>query len=456
MFISRKNELAIMNSLYAVDEFKCLYIFGEKNIGKSSLIREFIKDKDSLFFSAYDSAEKFNLKEFSKKIYLFFGLPETTGYFTSWDDAFNFINKNAKSYKFVIVINNVTKLANEKIEFQEVLASYIKNFFISNKYLLILSGCADEFSKQIIASRSPLWGAQSDLIKLEELNFYDSVKLLGDMSFEDKIQVYNCLGGVPGYLAQVDQNKSAIINLKDLFFSKTGYLFLESKLILKKHLREMGVYNSILYSISLGFNKSSQIAEETGIDRNKLSKYLNNLLEVGIIIREIPYGDDPVKGRKGRYKIISRCIKFWYRFVFPSISDIENEFKNDIYDEITFKKLLETYTGNDLFKEICLQYLTNENKNLKLPFFASGVKYWWGDKKEFIVAYNHLEKSILICCFVFKEKSNDAKEILECIRISEKFANDNKVWFYFLSNRDFSSEAYEIEKVNSNITLMYL
>jgi len=456
MFISRENELAVMNSQYVIDEFKCIYLYGEKNIGKSSLIREFTKDKDCLFFSAYDSTEKFNLKEFSRKVYLFFGLPETTGYFVSWDDVFNFINKNAKNYKFVIAINNITNLANEKIEFQEVLASYIKNFFINNKFLLILSGCADDFFKNIITSKSSLWGAQSELIRLDELNFYDSIKLLGEMSFEDKIQIYNCLGGVPGYLTLVDQSKSAVKNLKELFFTKTGYLFLETKLIIKKHIREMGVYNSVLHTISLEHNKSSQIAEETGIDRNKLSKYLNNLLEVNIIKREVPYGDDPVKGRKGRYKINSRCIKFWYRFVFPVVSDIENEFNNEIYDEVTFRKLLEVYTGNELFKEICLQYLTNENKKFKLPFFASGVKYWWGEKKEFIVAYSHIEKSILVCCFLFNEKNNDAKEIFECIKISEKFVLNNKVWFYFLSNRDFSLDAYDIEKKNNNITLLYL
>ena len=181
MFIARESELSKLDSLYNIDEFKSVYLHGEKHIGKSSLIREFTKDKDCLYFNAFDSAEIYNLKEFSKKVYLFFGLPTSTGKFDSWESLFNFIAKNAKRYKFVLVINNVTRIMTDKSEFQEVLALYIKNYFIDNKFMLILCCESDDFIKKFITENSQLWGLQSEQIKLEEFNFYDSIKLLGNM-----------------------------------------------------------------------------------------------------------------------------------------------------------------------------------------------------------------------------------------------------------------------------------
>ena len=51
MFISRENELASLNNLYASDKFEFFILYGRRRVGKTALLQEFCKDKNTIFFS---------------------------------------------------------------------------------------------------------------------------------------------------------------------------------------------------------------------------------------------------------------------------------------------------------------------------------------------------------------------------------------------------------------------
>ena len=50
MFIGREKELAQLNALYNSGKFEFAVIYGRRRVGKTALINEFIKVKDSIFF----------------------------------------------------------------------------------------------------------------------------------------------------------------------------------------------------------------------------------------------------------------------------------------------------------------------------------------------------------------------------------------------------------------------
>lgn len=49
MFIGRENELNTLNKLYSSDKFEFAVIYGRRRVGKTALISEFTKDKDTIF-----------------------------------------------------------------------------------------------------------------------------------------------------------------------------------------------------------------------------------------------------------------------------------------------------------------------------------------------------------------------------------------------------------------------
>ena len=54
MFAGRLTELNKLNSLYESGKFECVILYGRRHVGKTALIREFIKDKNAIYFAAQE------------------------------------------------------------------------------------------------------------------------------------------------------------------------------------------------------------------------------------------------------------------------------------------------------------------------------------------------------------------------------------------------------------------
>ena len=52
IFIGREKELADLNELYSQDRFQLFVLYGRKNVGKTTLLNEFCRNKDTIFYFA--------------------------------------------------------------------------------------------------------------------------------------------------------------------------------------------------------------------------------------------------------------------------------------------------------------------------------------------------------------------------------------------------------------------
>ncbi|MEG1651696.1 MAG: ATP-binding protein, partial [Oscillospiraceae bacterium] len=68
MFIGRENELRTLDKLYNSDKFEFAVIYGRRRVGKTALISEFAKNKDTVFFTGVETNAKQNLDNFSRCI----------------------------------------------------------------------------------------------------------------------------------------------------------------------------------------------------------------------------------------------------------------------------------------------------------------------------------------------------------------------------------------------------
>ena len=66
-FIGRKNELDALEKLYNTPGFQMTVIYGRRRIGKSTLIKEFIKEKKAVFFTAIRAGIHRNLELLGKQ-----------------------------------------------------------------------------------------------------------------------------------------------------------------------------------------------------------------------------------------------------------------------------------------------------------------------------------------------------------------------------------------------------
>ena len=65
MFIGRKNELRVLEETYQMSGFRMTVIYGRRRIGKSTLIREFLKDKPASYYVASQTSLEDNITKWS-------------------------------------------------------------------------------------------------------------------------------------------------------------------------------------------------------------------------------------------------------------------------------------------------------------------------------------------------------------------------------------------------------
>ena len=440
MFVGREKELSTLNKLYSEGVFQMVVLYGRRRIGKTTLITEFIQNKPAVLFTAQEVNDAMNLDRLSKQIYSFFKLPETMGAFKNWMDAMLFLAEKVKEQQFILVFDEFPYAASANRSLKSILQTVIDHKLKDSGLFLILCGSHMAFMEnEVLGYQSPLFGRRTAQIKLEGFDYLDAAKLLSGFNNEDKIKFYACVGGTPHYLSQIKPNETFEENIKRLFFDIAGYLYNEPMMLLQQELREPAMYNSIISAIACGASRINEISTKIDEESSKVNKYLQTLVNLRIITKEFPFGDNPGTSRKGVYRIEDNCYNFWYSFVFPNRQEIERGLGDLIADTEVFGDRLSTYIGKPPFEQICLQYLIRLNRLGKLPFTANSLGSWWGndpvEKAQSdvdVIAANNREKKIILGECKWKNSSCTPAEIQKLIskdHILREFSDRYYFWF---------------------------
>lgn len=66
MILGRENELDYLNKIYDKQGSQILVVYGQKNVGKTALLKDFAKNKDSFYYYASDNSERGQLYMMAK------------------------------------------------------------------------------------------------------------------------------------------------------------------------------------------------------------------------------------------------------------------------------------------------------------------------------------------------------------------------------------------------------
>lgn len=376
MFVGRERELDKLESLYGEGTFQMVVVYGRRRVGKTALVKEFGRGKPFLYFTALDQADKDNLADFSRKVWEYFGI-DGAAPFESWANAFDFIAAKAARERFVLVFDELPFAAKRNPSLPSVLQIAIDHKLKDTGLFLILCGSNQGYMESgVLGRKSPLYGRRTAQIKLGQLGFRDAAKMLPGLDAQNQFRFYGCFGGVPYYLELVKPALSLEQNLAALYFDTAGFLYDEPYGLLRQEFSEPALYSSILRAVAGGANRQGLVADRTGIDRTTLPKYLASLTALGIVERAVPFGENPQKSKRAIYRVKDACYDFWFTFVMPRASDIEQGFGERIAGRIA-KDSLDGYLGRR-FERVCAEWLADAALAGELPVDATRVGSWWG------------------------------------------------------------------------------
>lgn len=417
MFVGRKAELDRLASLYEQDTFQMVVVYGRRRVGKTTLINEFCRGKRTLSFTALEQSDADNLADFNRSVASFFGLPASMGGFSTWTDALSYVAERAKSERFVFVFDEFPYAAQRNEALPSLFQVAIDRVFKETRAFLILCGSNQGFMEsEVLGRKSPLFGRRTAQIKVGDLGFRDAAKMLSGLSAQEAFRFYGCFGGVPYYLQQVNPRESLRENLARLYFDPMGFLFEEPYGLLRQEFQEPALYNSILRAIAAGANRAKEIADRTGIVQTSLPRYLKALENVGIIEKAVPFGENVETSKRGIYRLSEPCYMFWFRFVMPFTSDIEQGLGQAVVNELPEEQINE-YLGHR-FEALCAEWLADQAREGALPIAATAVSSWWGTNPAKraqddidVLAVDRVAKQLLIGECKYRESFDETAEI---------------------------------------------
>lgn len=444
-FVDREDELAFLEQKWEEQKAQLIVLWGKRRVGKTELVKQFIKNKPHVYFLSENTNEKEQLLRFSQSIGRFYKEPllSTRG-FAGWEECFEYIK--AKRKRFVLVIDEFPYLlwSNPAITalFQKAWDEYWKN---SNIYLILLGSSMAMMENEVLGYRSPLYGRRTGQWRVDPMPFSEACKFRKGKPFADHISHFSVAGGIPAYWLRLSPEKDFWKNLSDHILKKGEMLYDEVEFILREELREPRYYFAILQAIAQGKRKLSEIVNATGISQPVANKYLGVLADLRIIGRELPATEEkPLKSKKGLYRITDEFFLFWFRFIFPKRGELEMGHIQEVIDSI--KKELSHHLGA-IYEKVAIETLW-QNMDRFFPFDAVGR--WWDRNEEIdIVAFNRERDSVLFGEVKWSEKpvGTDIYESLKKKAHKVRWGSKiRKEYFCLFSKRGFTDAMIKVAK----------
>lgn len=456
-FIDRELEMETLQREYAREGSALVILYGRRRVGKTTLISEFIKDKNALFFLASEEAEAQNRNAFKEKVAEFVNSNLLRNAdIKSWDVLFRAIMDTPFERKPVIVLDEFQYLGKANPAFPSIFQRIWEEILKDHSVMVILCGSLiSMMESQTLAYGSPLYGRRTAQIRLKQIPFRYYHAFFPNKSRRDLIELYAVTGGVPKYIELFSENKDIYSSIQTCILNRSGYLYDEPHFLLQQEVSEVGSYFSIIKAIAAGNAKLSAIASVLEIKSTSLTKYLKTLIDLDILEREVPITEEnPEKSKKGLYKIKDNYLRFWFAFVYPNMSFIESGHSQLVMNKIR-KSLVKNHVAF-VYEDVCKERMWELNADDVWPFNFTKLGRYWDSRDEIDIAALDPEGKNLIlgeCKYWVEPVGISVLRSLEAKAETVAWKRDSRnVWYVIFSASGFTDDL--IKEAESRADLM--
>lgn len=380
-FINREAELSRLQTLYGSDTAELAIVYGRRQIGKSGLVRQSIRERDdAVYYQAVQGTPTTQLARFVEAASSTY--PSITDVKQDWEPLLaHLIDQDA-----VIIIDEFPYL----IDANESLPSLIQHLWDTgvdgSQSTLVLTGSAiGMMYTHVLDGGAPLYGRVSQTpngrIELTQLPFSTIREFVPDYSPEDRVFVYGVFGGTPRYLNPINPAIPLGENISHLLCNPDGALHDEPETVLQMELTEVNTYFAVLESMARGNRSRNEIAQGAGIESTNTSYYFDRLETLQIIETDHPALADPARSKRARYRIRDPVFRFYFRYLYGRTGQY------DLYGEQAFADLIEPKLPDfvsETFETLCQEALPDLYPTYRMT--RRPTQWWHGEHEIDVVA----------------------------------------------------------------------
>lgn len=450
MFTGREKELQYLNDYYKKSGTQILVVYGQKGIGKTTLLEQFARDKDCLYYEALSCSTR-QQRVFMGSYLADMGIsmPE----YPEFEELFSAIEES-KGHKKILVIDEFQNMCKTDNEFFEALYEYINREDKKEMFIILCSSSIGWVENTMVGKLGMLARMLSGFYKVKELKYQDFVAHFPMFSKKDSIGAFSILGGVPGLWQYFNDEFTLRENIENFILQSNERLFDYGQQYVAEELRETAVYNTLLGALADGKHKLNDLYRHTGFSRAKISVYLKNLMQLEIVEKVFSFDTEGRDNtQKGIYRIKHPYVHFYYRYLFPNQTKIMFFEADKFYEkfiEPTFKAFV-----SDCFKTVCQEFLEKESLAGRLPDEFVNRGQWVGKKGNIDFIFQNEEEEILagVCNW---EKEMMVYEQYQLFMECQESAKIKAEYVILFSAGNFDNRLREERKKNSQLALISL
>jgi len=202
--------------------------------------------------------------------------------------------------------------------------------------LLIVCGSVTSWIDENILNNTGFMGRVSLELMPMELSLFHCNQFWKEkknrISSIEKLKLLSITGGVPRYLEEIDINLPAEKNIKNICFSKEGFLFHEFERIFNDIFKLKATsYKKIIFSLVNGAKTFSEIINLTTLKKSgNISKYLEDLVISGFLTKDTSYS--PTTGNASKlvkFRLKDNYLRFYLKYIEPLSDKINSGLLDD-------------------------------------------------------------------------------------------------------------------------------
>lgn len=429
MFVGREKELAILNQSYQAKENTMVVLYGREGIGKTALVRQFLQEKTYVYYQARELSEAEQNRYFQEKMQQ--------------------VKELAEKERMIFVVDEFDLMQKGYKSFLADFAEFVQGLPEGNVMILLVSSAIQWVENSMVEDMGKLAGQITSFMKLKEFTFVEMVDRFPESTTEECILIYGILGGVPAYLNYWNPKETLRKNIIRIVLDDKGPMHREAQRFLKTSLRELPFYSTILSVLAEDEPKLNYLYTRTGFSRAKISVYIKNLIQIDVAAKIFSY--EPEKRatiQKGLYGITDSFLQFWYKLIYPRMSELSMMEPGEFYD--TYVKRQIDMLAEKAYIKVCREFMELMNQYHHLPAKFGNFGSLYG-KTGFIPLIANTEKGeLLVGCCKWARQPMGMEEFETLLKDIEQTGKEAD-YYYLFSKEGFTNELSVMAQNMDNI-----
>ena len=293
-------------------------IWGRRRIGKSELLKEWCRRLDGIYTVADQSLPAVQRSSFALALSeRFAGFADVT--YPSWKSLFEALSRQAAAQDWhgPLVMDEFPYWVEADDSMPSVLQNWVDAEKSRSGIACSIAGSVQHMMQGLVLdSGSPLYGRVDEKINLPPIDIGYVKEALSLRSALDAVKAYAIWGGVPRYWVAAERFGSDLdAAVDELVLNPLGLFHEEPATLLQSEIPSAIGLKPYLDVIGLGANRFSEIAARLGMAATAMSRPLARLIEIGLVKKEVPFGESEKSSKKSLYKLSDPFCRFWFSVV---------------------------------------------------------------------------------------------------------------------------------------------